>query len=41
RALLDALLARDADAADQLMREHIRGGREALARIAEARNRVA
>lgn len=41
RALLDALLARDADAADQLMREHIRGGREALARIAGARNRAA
>ncbi|PKO51161.1 MAG: GntR family transcriptional regulator [Betaproteobacteria bacterium HGW-Betaproteobacteria-13] len=41
RALLDALLARDADAADQLMREHIRSGREALARIADARNRVA
>ncbi|QDF95823.1 GntR family transcriptional regulator [Azoarcus sp. DD4] len=41
RTLLDALLARDADAAEQRMREHIRSGRSALARIAAARNRAA
>ncbi|MBR0567878.1 GntR family transcriptional regulator [Azoarcus sp. L1K30] len=41
RAILDALSARDADAAELHMRAHIRSGREALARIAEARNRAA
>jgi len=41
RNILDALLARDADAAEARMREHIRSGRAALARIAEARNRAA
>jgi len=41
RAILDALVGRDADAAEQHMREHIRSGREALARIADARNRAA
>lgn len=41
RDILDALLARDADAAEARMREHISSGRAALARIAEARNRAA
>lgn len=41
RAILDALLARDADAAELRMQEHIRGGRSALARIARARSRAA
>lgn len=41
RAILDALTARDQDAAERRMREHIRSGREALARIADARNRAA
>jgi DNA-binding GntR family transcriptional regulator len=39
RAILDALLARDAERAEALMRAHIRSGRAALARIAEARLR--
>ncbi len=41
RAILDALVARDADGAEQHMRTHIRSGRSALARIAAARNRAA
>ena len=41
RAILDALSARDADAAEQHMRDHIRSGREALARMADGRNRAA
>ncbi len=41
RAILDALLARDAGRAEALMREHIRSGRAALARIAEAKLRTA
>ncbi|NMG64623.1 FCD domain-containing protein [Azoarcus indigens] len=41
RGILDALLARDAEAAEARMREHISSGRAALARIAEARNRAA
>ncbi|NMG48240.1 FCD domain-containing protein [Azoarcus communis] len=41
RNILDALLERNPDAAEQRMREHIRSGRAALARIAEARNRAA
>ena len=41
RAILDALLVRDADGAELRMREHISSGRAALARIAEARNRAA
>lgn len=41
RLILDALLARDAVLAEERMREHIRGGRAALARIATARERVA
>ena len=41
RAILDALLARDAEGAELRMREHISSGRAALARIAEARNRAA
>lgn len=41
RAILDALMARDPDGAEQRMREHIRSGREALARIADARSRAA
>lgn len=41
RAVLDALLERDADAAQARMREHIRSGRAALERIAKARTKVA
>ncbi len=41
RAILNALVARDADAADALMRAHIRRGREAVARIAAARMKIA
>lgn len=41
RAILDALLARDADGAEQRMREHIRSGREALARMARSPSRAA
>ncbi|MDO9599436.1 MAG: GntR family transcriptional regulator [Azoarcus sp.] len=41
RAILDALLARDADGAEQRMREHIRSGREALARMARTPSRAA
>ena len=37
RGILDALLARDATAAETRMREHIRSGRQALARIARTR----
>ncbi len=37
RAILDALLARDAERAEQRMRAHILSGRAALARIADAR----
>jgi len=37
RNILDALLARDTVAAETRMREHIRSGRAALARIADAR----
>ena len=40
RALLDALIARDASAAEALMRAHIRRGREAVARIAAARTKT-
>jgi len=40
RALLDALIARDASAAESLMRAHIRRGREAVARIAAARTKT-
>ncbi|WP_068635870.1 GntR family transcriptional regulator [Thauera butanivorans] len=39
RAILGALMARDADAAESLMRAHIRNGREAVARIAAARTK--
>ncbi|MBS0545366.1 MAG: GntR family transcriptional regulator [Proteobacteria bacterium] len=41
REILDALLERDADAAEARMRDHIRSGRAALERIAQARSRVA
>lgn len=41
RAVLDALIARDASAAETRMREHIRSGRAALGRIAKARTKVA
>lgn len=41
RQILDALLARDGTAAEARMRDHIRSGRAALARIADARNRAA
>ncbi|ENO90705.1 GntR family transcriptional regulator [Thauera linaloolentis 47Lol = DSM 12138] len=41
RAILDALVARNASAAEALMRSHIRSGREAVARIAAARTKVA
>jgi DNA-binding GntR family transcriptional regulator len=41
RAILDALLARDATGAELRMREHIASGRAALARIAEAKSRAA
>lgn len=41
RVILDALLAGDGDAAEAAMRGHIRSGRAALARIAEAKNRAA
>ena len=41
RDLLDALRARDSGLAETRMRSHIRSGRSALARIAEARNRAA
>ncbi len=37
RAILDALLARNAEQAEQRMRAHILSGRAALARIADAR----
>ncbi|AMO37577.1 GntR family transcriptional regulator [Thauera humireducens] len=37
RGILDALLARDPAAAEARMREHIRSGRQALARIAKTR----
>lgn len=37
RGILDALLARDPAAAEARMREHIRSGRQALARIARTR----
>ncbi len=41
RGILEAVLARDAAAAETRMREHIRSGRAALARIAGAKTRVA
>jgi DNA-binding GntR family transcriptional regulator len=41
RSVLDALLERDADAAEARMREHIRSGRAALERIANARTKAA
>jgi len=41
RAILDAILACDPEAAEQRMRAHIKSGRAALARIAEAKNRAA
>ncbi len=41
RGILTALLARDADLTERLMREHIGSGRAALARIARARSKVA
>ncbi|MCB1886247.1 MAG: GntR family transcriptional regulator [Rhodocyclaceae bacterium] len=41
RLILDAFLARDPQAAEQRMREHIAGGRSALARIAAAREQAA
>lgn len=41
RAILHALMARDADTAETLMRTHIRSGRDAVARIAAARAKVA
>ena len=41
RAILDALVKRDAAAAEVLMRAHIRRGREAVARIAAARMKIA
>lgn len=41
RLILDALVARDPVLAEARMREHIRGGRAALARIAAARERAA
>ncbi|THF56220.1 GntR family transcriptional regulator [Pseudothauera rhizosphaerae] len=41
RAILDALLSRDAVGAELRMREHIGSGRTALARVAEAKNRAA
>ncbi|MDX9698947.1 MAG: GntR family transcriptional regulator [Rhodocyclaceae bacterium] len=41
RLLLDALLARNLDTAEQRMREHIQSGRAALARIAKAKSRAA
>jgi len=41
RHILDAFLARDPQAAEQRMREHIAGGRSALARIAAAREQAA
>ena len=41
RTILDAMLARDADAAERSMRGHIRSGREALERIARAKSKVA
>ncbi|QID19168.1 GntR family transcriptional regulator [Nitrogeniibacter mangrovi] len=41
RDILKAMLARDADGAEQAMRTHIRSGRRALARIAAARTEAA
>ncbi|MBN8442851.1 MAG: GntR family transcriptional regulator [Thauera sp.] len=41
RAVLDALIARDASAAETRMRDHIRSGRAALERIAKARTKAA
>ncbi|ANQ83828.1 GntR family transcriptional regulator [Azoarcus olearius] len=41
REILEAVLARDPDAAETRMRRHIHSGRAALSRIAEARNRAA
>ncbi len=41
RGILEAVLARDAAVAETRMREHIRSGRAALARIAGAKTRVA
>lgn len=41
RLILDAFIERDAALAEQRMREHIHGGRSALARIAAAREQAA
>lgn len=41
RDILKAMLAGDAEGAEQAMRTHIRGGRQALARIAAARSQAA
>ena len=41
RGILAALIERDAERAELLMRAHIDSGRAALARIAKARNKVA
>lgn len=41
RAILVALIARDAEAAELQMRDHIISGRAALARIAKAKNKAA
>jgi DNA-binding GntR family transcriptional regulator len=41
RKILDAILARDADLAEQHMRAHLNSGRAALARIAKSKTRAA
>jgi len=41
RNILQALLDRDGAGAETLMRDHIRSGRAALARIAEAKTQAA